>query len=153
MVRSNTNDETVTFKLYDAQIDSVLECTNTIVYSVSEGLGSVDEPYEFIANYYVNSIAHTVPEKFEFLKNYPNPFNNSTNIRFSVLNGALIQISVFDLAGNLVIVLVNERKPAGDYIVPWNGKDNMGNTCATGEYIIQMKNVDEQYLRKVLLIK
>lgn len=152
MVRSNTNSETVTFKLYNAGIDSVLDCTNSIVFSVSEGIGTVDDPYDFIANYYVNSITLTVPQKCELLTNYPNPFNNSTNIRFSVSSNALIKLSVFDLTGNLLVVLVNERKPAGDYIMPWNGKDNSGNNCANGEYIIKMVNDSELYFRKVLFI-
>ncbi|MBU0711531.1 T9SS type A sorting domain-containing protein [bacterium] len=153
MVRNNINSEIVTFKLYNAEIDSVLDCTNSIVFSVSEGIGTVDEPYDFIANYYVNSIIGTIPEKFELLTNYPNPFNSSTSIRFSISENADVQLSIFNMNGERIIVLANERKSAGDYIVPWNGKDNSGNNCATGEYIIQMMNDNEQYLRKVMLIK
>ena len=106
MIRSNTNNETVTFKLYDAQIDSVLNVSNTVIFSVNEGIGTVDNPFEFIANYYVNSTACTHPNSYTILTSYPNPFNNSTNIHFSLLNETRVTLSIFDMGGKKVTELI-----------------------------------------------
>lgn len=153
MIYSNTSDEAVTFKLYDAGIDSVVNVSNAITFSAGEGLGSVDEPYEFIANYYVNSVAGIVPERFNLLTSYPNPFNNLTNIQFEIVEDAHVILSVFNVNGELVAVVVNERKTAGDYVVPWNSKNILGADCPSGEYIIQLMANDNQNHHKVTLIK
>jgi len=153
MVRANTSGETVTFKLYNAGIDSVVDVSNAITFSASEGLGSVDEPYEFIVNYYVNSVTGIVPERFNLLTSYPNPFNNLTNIQFEIVEDAYVQLSIFNVNGEQVAVVVNERKPAGDYIVPWNSKNVLGADCPSGEYIIQLMTNNNQNHHKVTLIK
>jgi len=152
MVYSNTNAETLTFKLYNAGIDSILNVSETIIFSVNERIGTVDAPYEFIANYYVNSIEGTVTERFNLLTNYPNPFNNSTNIRFRIKENAFIQLSVFNLNGEHVITLVNEKISAGD-IVSWDSKNASGADCPSGEYIIQLMTNNTQSYRKMTMIK
>jgi len=153
MVYSNTNGETVTFKLYSEDIDSVLDVSNLVVFSAGDGIGTVDEPYEFIANYYINSVTSVVPERFNLLTSYPNPFNNLTNIQFELTEDTFVQLSVFNVNGERVAILVNERKPAGDYIVSWNSKNASGADCPSGEYIIQLVTNNEQYRCKVTLIK
>ncbi|MFZ1520270.1 MAG: CotH kinase family protein [Ignavibacteriaceae bacterium] len=67
-----------------------------------------------------------IPTEFS-LSAYPNPFNPSTSIRYSIPNvtlseveGARVQLIIYDILGNEVITLVNEEKPAGTYEVTWN---------------------------------
>lgn len=60
------------------------------------------------------------PLDFELLQNYPNPFNSVTNIVFRVSSVQFVLLSVFDVLGREVEVLVSDRLPAGVYRVGWN---------------------------------
>jgi hypothetical protein len=90
---------------------------------------------------------------FMLQQNYPNPFNPSTTIKYSVTKPCNVQIKIYNQLGQEVYVLVNERKPAGEHNVRWNGKDAKGNKVASGIYFYILtagKQVDTKkmiYLR------
>jgi Ca-activated chloride channel homolog len=60
------------------------------------------------------------PTTFELLPNYPNPFNPSTSIRFSVPTAQTVQLKIYDLLGRDIATLVNERMQPGVYARTWN---------------------------------
>jgi hypothetical protein len=60
------------------------------------------------------------PEAFALLQNFPNPFNPSTNISFSIPSKSFVSLKVFDLLGREVATLVNEQKSAGTFTQQWN---------------------------------
>ena len=62
------------------------------------------------------------PKQFSLGQNYPNPFNPITVINFSLTQSHIINLKVYDLLGNHVETLVDERINAGDYEVPFDGK-------------------------------
>ncbi len=78
-----------------------------------------------------------IPEKFVLAQNYPNPFNPSTKIKYSVptptfssspyqgegKRKSLISLTVYDILGNEVAVLLNEEKPAGSYEIDFNANE------------------------------
>ena len=116
-----------------------------------------------IASLVVTSIkredTHGVPVAYALDQNYPNPFNPVTTIGFRVpgvkigsgVSGpgsTLVRISVFDLLGREVTVLVNERKEAGSYEVPWNA-----NGMASGLYFYRMQAGTFVETRRLLLIR
>jgi len=63
-----------------------------------------------------------VPKVFSLSQNYPNPFNPTTKFEFRISNFELVKLSIFNLLGREVAVLVNEEKPAGRYSITWNAK-------------------------------
>jgi hypothetical protein len=81
------------------------------------------------------------PASFELRQNYPNPFNPVTSIQFSVgaNSGSSVQVSlkVYDVLGNEVATLVNEKKPAGTYRVRFAATG-----LASGIYFYQLKAGD-----------
>ncbi len=86
--------------------------------------------------------------------NYPNPFNPTTTISFSVAQtSSFVKVEIFNIKGQKVKQLVNEILPAGRHIVVWNGKDDNGKQTATGIYFYKMKSGDYQKSRKMLLLK
>ncbi|MDP2883408.1 MAG: alpha/beta hydrolase-fold protein [Ignavibacteria bacterium] len=77
-----------------------------------------------------------IPDAIELFQNYPNPFNPTTTIRYqlSVISG--VKLSVFDILGREVALLVQEQKEAGHYSVQWNAS-----VLASGLYFYQLSVV------------
>jgi len=80
--------------------------------------------------------------------NYPNPFNPSTTISFSIRERGVVTLNVYDVLGNEVATLVNEEKPAGDYKIIWNAKGFAG-----GVYFCVMKTSEIVQTKKMILLK
>jgi len=56
-------------------------------------------------------------------QNYPNPFNPTTSIKFDVPKSTVVKVSVFDITGREVDVLVNSQMDAGKYSYEWNASN------------------------------
>jgi hypothetical protein len=65
-------------------------------------------------------------------RNYPNPFNPSTRIEYSVKETAPVSLEIFNVKGQKVRTLVNEVMTAGNHSVVWNGKDETGKDAGSG---------------------
>ncbi|PKN79219.1 MAG: hypothetical protein CVU48_06040, partial [Candidatus Cloacimonetes bacterium HGW-Cloacimonetes-1] len=100
-----------------------------------------------------NDDPNNVPVVTELTGNYPNPFNPTTSINFSLNHPQKVIIEVYDIAGRKVINLVNETRNKGAYTVVWNGNNNSGNQVASGVYIISMKADNYYVTRKITLMK
>ncbi len=79
-----------------------------------------------------------IPNNTELAQNFPNPFNPSTAIKFTLNKPSSVIIKIFDSLGKEVKELLNEYKPSGSFIVYWNGTDKMNNKTASGVYICQL---------------
>jgi hypothetical protein len=66
----------------------------------------------------------SIPDEYSLSQNYPNPFNPTTMISYSVKEEGNVRISVFDIIGREIAVLVNEKKKAGWYTVPFDGANH-----------------------------
>lgn len=89
------------------------------------------------------------PEEFELSQNYPNPFNPNTIISYQLPVQSTVQLTVYDLTGRKVAVLVDgEVKTAGTYSVPFNAAH-----LASGMYIYRIQAGDFIQTKKLLLIK
>jgi len=96
------------------------------------------------------------PESYLLIKNYPNPFNPSTNIIFTIpeeLSGKPFTINIYDNMGKLVKTLLNENLSKGTYIIKWDGKDEYGKLCSSGLYIAQISSMNKSSIIKMSLIK
>ena len=80
-----------------------------------------------------------LPSIFALEENYPNPFNNSTAIRFSVPASEEVELAIFNLVGQKVVTLLREGKEAGTYVVGWDGLDDRGHHLGSGVYLYRMK--------------
>ena len=68
----------------------------------------------------------------------PNPFNPMTTIRFDLQVAGQAQLSIYDLAGRLVRVLVEGERPAGSHEAVWDGRDQSGRAMASGSYLARL---------------
>ena len=91
---------------------------------------------------------NTVPSKFELMQNYPNPFNPSTSIEYSVPSNEYVLLKVYDLLGNEVNTLVNERQSAGNYEVNFDASN-----LASGIYFYRIQSGSFIQTKKLMLLK
>lgn len=86
-------------------------------------------------------------------QNRPNPFNPSTQIRFSLAQNGPATLQIFDPAGRLVKTLVDGHTTAGSHEVTWDGTDNTGTAVASGVYLYQLRTETDTELRRMVLMK
>lgn len=88
------------------------------------------------------------PESVELKQNYPNPFNPTTTIGFYLPVDTDVRIAVYNVVGQQVGQLVDDRLNAGDHTVSWNAMD-----MPSGVYIVQLEAMNTVQTRKITLIK
>ncbi len=86
-------------------------------------------------------------------QNYPNPFNPSTTIRYSLDEPGRVSLDIYNIKGQLVKNLYSGDAEVGNHSVIWNGKDNAGNTCASGVYFYKLRTSKTSLVQKMLLMK
>jgi len=89
---------------------------------------------------YVIDVASDVPlaTAFALSQNYPNPFNPMTTIDFTLPETYSVRLSVYSIDGRLVADLVNGQLGAGQHTVVWMGRDDRGQTVASGTYFYRI---------------
>ena len=93
------------------------------------------------------------PKKIK-ISNFPNPFNPSTTIDFSLPEGGMIDVSIFNIKGQKVKTLLNQEMEEGNHQIQWHGKDESGNSVSSGVYFYQLNiNGITKSVNKCLMIK
>lgn len=87
-------------------------------------------------------------EGYELSQNYPNPFNPSTNFEFKIANPGLVKLTVYDIMGKEVAVLINKEMNTGTYNVTFNGS-----TLTSGTYFYKLESSDFSETKKMLMVK
>ncbi|HEY6906330.1 MAG TPA: DUF3160 domain-containing protein, partial [Ignavibacteriaceae bacterium] len=97
-----------------------------------------------------------VPSEFLTVSNYPNPFNPSTIISFTVpydLSNKNAELIIYDIQGQAVKHLVNRVLPAGNYVTKWNGENDSNLPVSSGIYLYRLEIADRQAVGKMNLIR
>ena len=94
-----------------------------------------------------------IPTKTELYRNFPNPFNPETTIRFSVINSGNVSIQIYNLRGQKIKTLLENNMDAGVHSVVWDGTDDSGRTVGSGVYFYQMQTTDFTDTKRMLLLK
>jgi hypothetical protein len=88
------------------------------------------------------------PQKFNLHQNYPNPFNAITNFEFRIPNFSHVELSVYNILGQKVATLLDEKRPAGQHKVTFDASG-----LASGIYYYKLVAGDINLTRKMLLLK
>ena len=114
-------------------------------YGITERLTSA-----FVNGVHVVSVDERTspPTEYTLHQNYPNPFNPSTTITYELPNSSEVRLSVFDMLGREVSVLVNERNEAGVHDVKFDGSN-----VASGVYVYRLTVGDFVQSKKLVLLK
>ena len=86
-------------------------------------------------------------------QNYPNPFNPVTTIEFSLKNAEYAQLSVYNIKGQLVKTLANERFDAGSHSIIWNGTDSNNIPISSGLYFYKLETESYSSIKRMIMLK
>lgn len=117
-----------------------------------------------IASYYgiltgVNDRTSEIPTAFDLVQNFPNPFNPTTTIRYSLPVDAFVSMKVYSILGQEVATLKEEFQNVGTFNLQWSGKNNAGMQVASGVYLYRIEakptNGGQPFtsLKKMILLK
>ena len=88
------------------------------------------------------------PERFKLSQNYPNPFNPATTITFQLPEACAVSLTIYNVLGHEVDVLIEENRPAGVYSVLWDAADK-----PSGIYFLKLQAGQTVLTKKMLLQK
>ena len=98
--------------------------------------------------------AGDTPRGFALHQNIPNPFNPVTTINYEVAaGGADVTLAVYDVAGRLVRMLLDEHQAAGSHDVVWDGRDDAGTAVSSGVYFYRMSSGAFTDSKRMVLLK
>ena len=104
-------------------------------------------------NHFTLKKVSSIPTEFSLSQNFPNPFNPTTSISYSLPENSDISISVYNLTGQKIIELVDDHVNAGMYTVTWNGTNHVGVSVSSGVYIYMLQSDSFTAVKKMILIK
>ena len=88
------------------------------------------------------------PSDFTLLQNFPNPFNESTNLFFSIPVSGFVSLKIINPSGQEIITLVEEFKHSGTYHARWNAEE-----VSSGIYLVRLAAGNQRICRKMILLK
>ena len=89
-----------------------------------------------------------MPDRFLLYQNYPNPFNSKTQIRYQLAESEKVELSIYNLLGERIATLVNERQNPGNYVIQFDASN-----LASGIYFYHLKTKSFNQVKKMLVIR
>ena len=98
----------------------------------------------------------TIPQSEILVRNYPNPFNPSTIIAFTIprdLTNSFTTLQVYNVQGKLIRNLLSGTLSSGNYLTKWDGKNDLGEYVSSGVYIYNLRVAQKSVSGKMMLLK
>ena len=138
-----------------------LEATyfNSTDQTVSFGLLSTDEMMALFGLFYTgdqlsnDSDDRYISSAFLLHDNYPNPFNPNTKLKYDLPKDSFVDITIYDLLGNVVNHLVKKNQSSGSKSVQWNATNNKGEPVSAGVYFYKIQAGEFSQTKKMILLK
>lgn len=96
----------------------------------------------------VYNLSNYNPDSFVLYQNYPNPFNPSTTISFTIAFSQKVSLIIYDVLGNKIETLLNQKLNSGHYEVVWNGLE-----YSSGIYFCELKSGNVRDIKKMILVR
>ena len=97
--------------------------------------------------------AAELPKVLMVSQNHPNPFNPRTRIAFSLPQRGEVRITLYNVRGERITVLIDEIREAGPGFVDWHGLDARGAEVASGIYLYRVEAAGQEVIKKMALIR
>ncbi len=101
----------------------------------------------------INSFDENVIQSFELKQNFPNPFNPSTNIDFTIPKSGFTKLVVYNVEGQMVKTLLNGMHAKGKYSVEWNGTNSAGANVSSGVYFYKLISNKYSEIKNMILLR
>ena len=95
----------------------------------------------------------SILDSYRLEANYPNPFNPSTTIRYTLGKTGETTLKVYNLRGEAIRVLADDNQAAGEHAIVWDGKDDSGRLVSSGVYILTIKSGEFRQSHRMTLVK
>ena len=135
-----------------ALIDPALDNNVAESWGASLGHGTPGGPNQ-VASAIVEVDHGATPDAFGLGANYPNPFNSTTVVHFSIPAAGHVDLAVYNLRGQKVRDLVAATRSAGTHRVRWSGEDDRGNALSSGVYVLRLRSGYHTATGKMLLLR
>ena len=159
-IHENITDTTI--NISSNSFDPLLNITSQDEATFTYYVHSSDDEYmissdigEFILSREVLGINDglSVPETFTLHQNYPNPFNPVTTLQYKLPEDSFVDVTVYDMLGNVVNNLVHTSQSSGYKSIQWNATNNQGEPVSAGVYLYKIQAGDFVDTKKMILLK
>ncbi|TFG94616.1 MAG: T9SS type A sorting domain-containing protein, partial [Calditrichales bacterium] len=168
--RKEESDSTAQFETI-ARVEGRLTTSTATDYSIIDNGVELNRTYAYrLADISTSGRHHFhdpvlitigLPQTYQLHQNYPNPFNASTTIAYDLPRHSEVHIEIYNIMGQKVATLVNEKQKPGYYKLIWDSTNRQGNPVASGMYFVTIKSEGakdgkvEQYhkAQKIVLVK
>ncbi|RKX21442.1 MAG: hypothetical protein DRP35_04280, partial [Candidatus Zixiibacteriota bacterium] len=172
---SDPEDDTVFFEVVEDDLpdsavfnDSLANSAQYILYPVLKGFYEIDlvltdgcgeVPISFVVKFNydvppgVHAVSDVLPNQFELVQNFPNPFNPYTTIEFQIPKASHVQLEVFNVLGQRIKTLIDNELARNRYNVEWDGTNDHGSKVSSGIYFYRVLTEQDVATKKMLLLK
>ena len=146
-------------------ISAYMQADDNVIEFTPQGPDGSTIPRVVIANVLLagQTVAYALrdlrpfPQRLDLLQSYPNPFRESTTLTYTIpedrLTGLPVRLALYDIAGRLVRVLVDDRRYPGTFTVWWDGRSASGPPAASGLYLAHLVAGDLQQTVRLVRVR
>lgn len=128
--------------------------SNELLFFENEAINNLIKINKLETEIYVIADDENLPEKQLELFNFPNPFNPSTTFEFSIQYNSNIELSIYNIKGQIIQTLTHNNFTKGSHSIIWNGDDETGKSVSSGIYYYKLNvNGKTEVVKKCLLLK
>ncbi|GAB1366536.1 hypothetical protein MASR1M36_14070 [Candidatus Cloacimonadaceae bacterium] len=146
----NDVNQSVSLNTFEYQFTQ--SSTHVVKVVVTDGIASVEQTWT-VSVPVANDDPSVTPFVTKLYPNYPNPFNPETTIQYSLEAPGWVDISIYNIGGQLIRELKRGNENSGRHSLIWNGLDNDDNAVATGLYYVRMRTNNSTSIIKMTLMK
>ncbi|MDO9577086.1 MAG: T9SS type A sorting domain-containing protein [Candidatus Cloacimonadales bacterium] len=140
----NEAGDNLHFSILDLNSHKTYDSDFNFAFAADEVMGWYNDPIEIK----FNSDTPQVPAALSLNQNHPNPFNPSTSIMYSIPADGEVELSIYNLKGQLVTNLIKSQQTAGNYSVEWNAENH-----SSGVYFYKLSFGDQSLVKKCIMLK
>lgn len=127
---------------------------NELLFFENDAINNLIKINKLEAEIYVNAGDENLPASQLVLSNFPNPFNPSTTIEFSIKSDSRVELSIYNVKGQKIKILVNNELNQGAHSIIWKGDDEFNKPLSSGIYLYKLNiNGKTDIVNKCLLLK
>ena len=131
----------------------VIDLNGNVIFHESITSGVPDDLEEIILGALNIDHSSLLPKDFIIYQNFPNPFNPETTLIYDLPNDEYVTLTIYDILGNEVKLMVNEYQLAGQKTVNWDATSNNGTSVPSGVYFYSFKAGSFSQTKRMIYLK